>query len=72
MRAYEEMLEETSTKHASWHIIPADNRWFSALAVGDLIVKKLKELKLRYPEAKAEEKRQMAEARKELEQEGQS
>ncbi len=65
--AYEEMLNKTSTKIAPWYIIPADNRWFTALAIGDLVVKKLKELKLRYPEAKAEEKREMAEARSALE-----
>lgn len=72
MRAYEDVLSETSTKVAPWHIIPADNRWFTALAVADLVVKRLEELKLRYPEAKAEEKKEMAEARTSLEQEAQS
>ena len=72
MRAYEEVLSGTSTKSAPWHIIPADNRWFTALAVADLVVTKLKELKLRYPAAKADEKREMAEARKALEGEAQS
>lgn len=69
MRAYEEMLEETSTKLAPWHIIPADHRWFTALAVADLVVVKFKELKLRYPEMKADEKQEMKEARIALEQE---
>jgi polyphosphate kinase 2 (PPK2 family) len=72
MRAYEEVLSGTSTKSAPWHIIPADNRWFTALAVADLVVTKLKELKLRYPGAKADERREMAEARNALEQEAQS
>lgn len=72
MRAYEDVLSETSTKVAPWHIIPADNRWFTALAVADLVVAKLKDLKLRYPEAKADEKQEMAEARSALEQETQS
>ncbi len=67
IHAYEEMLKETSKKIAPWHIIPADNRWFTSLVVADLVVTKLKELKLRYPEAKAEEKREMAEARSALE-----
>ncbi len=71
MRAYEDVLSETSTKVAPWHIIPADNRWFTALAVADLVVAKLKGLKLRYPEAKADEKQEMAEARSALEQEKQ-
>lgn len=72
MRAYEDVLSETSTKTAPWHIIPADNRWFTALAVADLVVTKLKELKVRYPQANADEKREMAEARNVLEQEAQS
>ncbi len=69
MRAYEDVLSGTSTKSAPWHIIPADNRWFTALAVADLVVTKLQELKVRYPEAKADEKREMAEARNALEEE---
>lgn len=72
MRAFEEMLKETSTKFAPWHIIPADNRWFTALVAGDLIVGKLKELKLRYPDATVEEKREMAETRSALESEVES
>lgn len=67
--AYEDVLKKTNTKFAPWHIIPADNRWFTALAVADLVVTTLKELKLRYPEAKAEERQEMAETRSALEQE---
>jgi PPK2 family polyphosphate:nucleotide phosphotransferase len=55
MRAYEDMLSNTSTVHAPWYAIPADNRWFTSLAVGSLIVEKLKRLKPRYPKAKSTE-----------------
>jgi PPK2 family polyphosphate:nucleotide phosphotransferase len=72
MRAYEDLLSETSTRAAPWHIIPADNRWFTSLAVADLIVSKLKELKLRYPQADADEKLEMAKARRVLTAESQS
>lgn len=66
MRAYEDALTNTSTNHAPWYVIPANNRWFAALAVADLVAAKLKELKLRYPGAKGEEKKEMAEAKKKL------
>ncbi len=66
MRAYEEVLTNTSTPHAPWRVIPADNRWFAALAVADLVALELKGLKLRYPAAKGEEKKEMAEAKKKL------
>jgi PPK2 family polyphosphate:nucleotide phosphotransferase len=59
VEAHEEMLARTSTKAAQWHIIPADHRWFTALAVADLIVSKLRALKLRYPAIKGEEKKEM-------------
>jgi len=49
MKAYEDVFKQTSTKWAPWHIIPADNKWFTRMAVADLIVSKLKSMKLRYP-----------------------
>src|SRR5690349_4460661 len=27
MQAYEEMIATTSTKHAPWYVVPADNKW---------------------------------------------
>lgn len=68
MRAYEDVLRYTSTSWAPWHIIPADHRWFSALTVGDLVLAKLKDLKLSYPQATGAEKQQLTKARKLLEQ----
>ncbi len=49
MIAYEDMFSHTSTKWAPWHIIPADNKWFTRAAVADVIISKLKSLKLSYP-----------------------
>ncbi len=48
-QVYEDMLFETSTKHAPWHVIPADNKWFSRIAIGKIIVNKLKSLDLKFP-----------------------
>ena len=69
VKAYEEMLARTSTKAAPWRIVPADNRWFSAVVVADVMVRKLRSLKLRYPAIRGEEKREMENARRRLERE---
>ena len=68
-RAFEDALSRTSTKAAPWYIIPADERWFSALAVADLVVAKLRSLRLRYPRTSEATEEEIAEARKLLERE---
>ena len=60
------MLARTSMKAAPWYIVPADHRWYSALAVADLMVRKLRSLKPRYPSVRGEEKKEMGKARKRL------
>lgn len=54
-RAYELMLEKTSTTYAPWHIIPADNKYFSRALIGEIIVNKFKELDLRFPKPESPE-----------------
>jgi PPK2 family polyphosphate:nucleotide phosphotransferase len=49
MKAYEDAITETSTDHAPWYIIPADNKWFMRSAVGDIIAGILEQLDLAYP-----------------------
>lgn len=70
MRAYQDALRNTSTRWAPWYVIPADHRWFSALAVAEIVVSTLKALRLTYPKGKPEERREMAKARRALEREG--
>jgi PPK2 family polyphosphate:nucleotide phosphotransferase len=67
MDAYEEMIVATSTKHAPWYVVPADNKWYTRLVVAAAIVDALGELKLAYPQISAEQRKQLAAARKELE-----
>ena len=66
-RAFEEVLKETNTPRAPWHIVPADHRWFSALAVAELVVARLKALRLRYPQP--DDERELTKARKVLKEE---
>ena len=66
VEAHEDMLARTSTKAAPWHVIPADHRWFTALAAADLMVSKLRGLKLRYPAVKGADKKEMEKTQKQL------
>jgi PPK2 family polyphosphate:nucleotide phosphotransferase len=66
MHAYEDMFSHTSTKRAPWHIIPADNKWFTRLAVAAIVFHALEELDLSYPEMTADKKAGLQEVRKML------
>jgi len=55
MKVYFEMMKNTSTQHAPWYIIPADNKWFSRVAIGEILIEKLKSLNLNYPKLNAEQ-----------------
>jgi hypothetical protein len=50
MKAYQDVFNHTSTAWAPWYIIPADHKWFTHLAVAEIIGQKLQELDLKYPE----------------------
>jgi len=67
MKAYEEMIAATSTKHAPWYVVPADNKWYTRLIVAAAIVDTMKELKLAYPKVDPEQRKQLLAAKAELE-----
>lgn len=69
MEAYEDMLNQTSTKWAPWYVIPADHKWYSRVAVADIIVRKLKSLNLSYPSVSREHKKELLKAKVMLEKE---
>jgi PPK2 family polyphosphate:nucleotide phosphotransferase len=64
MDAYEEMIANTSTPHAPWFVIPADNKWFTRLAVAAAIVDTLDGLNLSYPKVDAQKRKELQAARK--------
>jgi PPK2 family polyphosphate:nucleotide phosphotransferase len=49
MKAYEDMLEKTSTKYAPWFVVPANAKWYRNLVVANAIVDALQSLKMNYP-----------------------
>ncbi|MEV6556262.1 polyphosphate kinase 2 family protein [Nocardia sp. NPDC051756] len=63
--AYQAMLDRTNTDYAPWHVIPADRKWFSRLAITELLIDALERLELEWPAAQfdvEEQKRRLAEA----------
>ncbi len=70
MKAYTEALEATSTEKAPWYIIPADKKWFTRLAVSEVIKQTLESMDLRYPVVSDAHKAELLEARSVLQAEG--
>jgi len=57
--AYEEMIQNTATKHAPWYVVPADNKWYTQLIVASAVIAALEELDLSFPEADKEKKKEL-------------
>ena len=51
--AFEEMLTETSTDYAPWHLIPANRNWLRNLAVSEIVADAIDELNPQFPEPSA-------------------
>lgn len=49
VKAYEDVMALTSTKHAPWYIIPANHKWFRNLAVSQIIADTMDEMGLKLP-----------------------
>ena len=64
------MFNHTSTKWAPWYIVPADNKWFTRLAVGAVIYHTLRNaLNLAYPSVSEQQKQALSRRSDELESE---
>ncbi|MBX3420257.1 MAG: polyphosphate kinase 2 family protein [Pirellulaceae bacterium] len=49
-RAYQQCMQETSTRLAPWFVIPADNKWYARGVIADLVAARLERLKMKFPE----------------------
>jgi len=61
--AYDEMIRDTAAKHAPWYVVPADNKWYTRLIVASAIIDTLERLKLHFPDADAEVKKELQKVR---------
>jgi len=62
-KAYEEAISATSTEHAPWYIIPADDKWYTRLAIASVILEQFNELGLEYPTVSSVQKAELQKAR---------
>ena len=66
MEAYQECIAATSTKHAPWYVVPADDKQNTRLIVSRIILDELDALKMGYPKASSKHRRELFEIRKTL------
>jgi len=66
MKAYEECLNATSTHHAPWYVVPADDKENARLIVSQIVLDALYELKMAYPKTTAKRRRELESIRKRL------
>jgi polyphosphate kinase 2 (PPK2 family) len=65
-KAYEECLGTTSTAHAPWYVVPADDKETARLIVSSIILDRLEELNLTYPKTNAARRMELLTIRKKL------
>jgi polyphosphate kinase 2 (PPK2 family) len=68
-KAYKEAIQATSTKKSPWFVVPADHKWFTRLAISEVIAQKLETLNLQYPKLDDEDIKRLYEAKIMLESE---
>jgi PPK2 family polyphosphate:nucleotide phosphotransferase len=65
-KAYEECLGATSTKHAPWYVIPADDKENARLLIAGVILDVFDDMKMRYPKTTAARRKELAAIRTKL------
>jgi hypothetical protein len=66
MKAYEVCLNATSTHHAPWYVVPADDKENARLMVSQIILDALNGLKMAYPKPAAKRRQELKSFRKRL------
>jgi PPK2 family polyphosphate:nucleotide phosphotransferase len=66
-KVFEKCLKQTSTHHAPWYIIPADDKENARLIISQVIIDTFSDLKMTYPEGSKKRKQELESMRKVLE-----
>jgi PPK2 family polyphosphate:nucleotide phosphotransferase len=66
MQAYEACLTATSTAHAPWYVVPADDKENARLIVSQIVMDALDDLKMAYPKTTAKRRRELKAIRHQL------
>src|SRR5580700_241971 len=64
MEAYQRCLAATSTHHAPWYVVPADEKENARLIVSQIVLDAFNEVKMAYPETNAKRRRELKSIRK--------
>ena len=64
MEAYEACLSATSTHHAPWYVVPADDKENARLVVSQIVLDSLSELKMAYPKTTAKRAKELKSIRR--------
>ena len=64
VKAYEACLTATSTRHAPWYVVPADDKENARLIVSRIVLDTVEDLKLAYPKVDAKRRRELESIRK--------
>ena len=64
--AYQDMIRHTSARHAPWHVVPADHKWFARVVIGSTIVSALDRLDLRFPKVDKADRSEFKQVREAL------
>ena len=59
IEAYEACLHATSTPHAPWYVVPADDKENARLIVSQIVLDALNDLKMAYPKTTAKRRREL-------------
>ncbi|HKR98724.1 MAG TPA: polyphosphate kinase 2 family protein [Candidatus Dormibacteraeota bacterium] len=65
--AFNDMLSNTSTEWAPWHVIPADRKWFARISAACVLVNALMEIDPQFPKVSDEQRAELQEIKKALE-----
>jgi PPK2 family polyphosphate:nucleotide phosphotransferase len=66
MKAYEACLSATSTHHAPWYVVPADDKENARVAVSQIVLDAFHEMKMAYPKTTAKRRQELKSIRKQL------
>jgi PPK2 family polyphosphate:nucleotide phosphotransferase len=66
MKAYEACLNATSTDHAPWYVVPADDKENARLIVSQIVIDAFKQLKMAYPKTTPKRRRELESIREAL------
>jgi PPK2 family polyphosphate:nucleotide phosphotransferase len=64
--AYADCLAATSTRHAPWYVVPADDKENARLIISQVILETLRDLKMAYPATSPQRRRELRKIRAQL------